>query len=86
MEGTMIARDDLHAMLDAIPEDRLEAAREALAALADRVQLALTNAPEDDEPLTEDDLQAIADGRDDAEHGRTITLDEHERRLRATTR
>jgi hypothetical protein len=83
--GTMIARDDLHAMLDAIPEERLAAAREALAALADPVWLALLNAPEDDEPLTEEDLQAIADGRDDAEHGRTITLDEYERQLRAST-
>jgi hypothetical protein len=81
----MIARDDLHAMLDAIPEERLAAAREALAALADPVWLALMNAPDDDEPLTDDDLQAIADGRDDAENRRTITLDEYERQHRAAT-
>ncbi|HZO31268.1 MAG TPA: hypothetical protein VFH48_35330 [Chloroflexota bacterium] len=73
----MIARDDLHTILDSIPEDRLEAAREALAALADPVLLALLNAPEDDEPLTEEDLQAIAEGDEDQRLGRTITLEEY---------
>jgi predicted transcriptional regulator len=73
----MIVRDDLHTLLDAIPEDRLDAAREALAALADPVLLALLTAPEDDEPLTEEDLQAIAEGEEDQKYGRTITLDEY---------
>jgi hypothetical protein len=73
----MIARDDLHTILDSIPEDRLDAAREALAALADPVLLALLNAPEDDEPLTEEDLQALEEARADREAGRTITLDEY---------
>jgi hypothetical protein len=73
----MIARDDLHTILDSIPEDRLEAAREALAALADPVLLALLSAPEDDEPLTDEDLQALEEARADREAGRTITLDEY---------
>ena len=77
----MAARDKLHTMLDSIPEERLDAAREALAALADPVLLALLNAPEDDEPVTDDDLAAIAEGREDQAHGRTITLDEYRARL-----
>ena len=81
----MIARDELHTLLDSIPEDRLAAAREALAALADPVWLALLNAPEDDEPLTEEDLQAIAEGEEDARLGLTISLDELERRIRAAS-
>ena len=81
----MIARDELHTLLDAIPEDRLAAAREALAALADPVWLALISAPKDDEPLTEEDLQAIAEGQEDARLGLTISLDEYERQLRATS-
>ncbi len=81
----MIARDELHTMLDAIPEDRLAAAREALAALADPVWLALMNAPEDDEPLTDEDLKALDEAREDREHGRTISLDEYARQLRAAT-
>jgi hypothetical protein len=80
----MIARDELHTILDAIPEERLAEAREALAALADPVWLALITAPEDDEPLTEEDLQAIAEGEEDARLGLTISLDEFERRSRAT--
>ena len=73
----MIARDELHTILDSIPEDRLNAARDALAALADPVLLALLSAPDDDEPLTEEDLQALEEARADREAGRTITLDEY---------
>jgi hypothetical protein len=72
----MIARDDLHTILDSIPEDRLDAAREALAALADPVLLALLSAPEDDEPLTEEDLQAIAEGHAEMERGELVPLDD----------
>ena len=72
----MIARDDLHTILDSIPEDRLDAAREALAALADPVLLALLSAPEDDEPFTEEDLQAIAEGRAEMERGELVYLDD----------
>jgi hypothetical protein len=83
VEGKMIARDELHTLLDAIPEDRLAAARDALTALADPIWLALIAAPEDDEPLTEEDLQAIAEGEEDARLGLAISLDEFERRSRA---
>ena len=73
----MIARGELHTVLDSIPEDRLEAAREALAALADPVLLALLNVLEDDEPLTEEDCQAFAEGDEDQRLGRTISLGEY---------
>jgi hypothetical protein len=70
----MIARDELHTILDSIPEDRLEAARQALAALADPVLLAFLSAPEVDEPLTDEDLRAFADGDEDQTLGRTVSL------------
>jgi len=70
----MIARDDLRAMLDAIPEERLPAAREALAKLTDPVLLAFLNAPLDDEPLTDEDRAAIAEGRFDMANGLTVSL------------
>ena len=73
----MIGRDDLHTMLDSIPEDRLADVRAALEQLADPVLVALLNAPEDDEPLTDEDLQAIAEGEEDQRLGRTITLEEY---------
>ena len=68
----MIARDELRALVDAIPDDRLLAAREALERLTDPVLLAFLNAPEDDEPLTDEDLAAIAEGRADIDAGRTV--------------
>ena len=80
----MIARDELHTLLDAIPGERLADARAALADLAGPVWLALTTAPEDDEPVTDEDVQAMAEGEEDARLGRTISLDEFVRRYRAT--
>lgn len=68
----MIARDELRALVDAIPDDRLPAARAALAPLADPVLLAFLNAPDDDEPLTDEDLAAIEAGRADIAAGRTV--------------
>jgi hypothetical protein len=70
----MIARDDLHTMLDSIPEERLAAAREALASFADPVLVAILNAPVDDEPLTDEDLEALAEARAERERGETIPL------------
>jgi len=68
----LIARDELRALVDAIPDDRLPAARAALAPLADPVLLAFLNAPDDDEPLTDEDLAAIEEGRADIAAGRTV--------------
>jgi len=72
----MIARDDLHTLLDAIPEDKLPAVRAALEQLADPVMLALLMAPEDDEPLTEEDLESVAEARAARERGEVILLED----------
>ena len=77
----MLARDDLHTLLDAIPEDRLPAVREALERLADQVLLAFLTAPEDDELLTDEDITAIEEGRADFERGDTVPFEEVERHL-----
>jgi hypothetical protein len=77
----MLARDDLHTLLDAIPEDRLPAIREALERLADPVLLAFLSAPEDDEPLTDEDVAMIEEGKADIARGDMAPLDEVERRL-----
>jgi hypothetical protein len=42
----------------------------------ERLEAALTDAPIDDEPLTEEDLAAIEAGWEDYRQGRTITLEE----------
>lgn len=56
-------RRALHELLDAIPSERLDDAKSALGSLADPVLLAFYAAPEDDEPLTADDIQAINSGK-----------------------
>jgi hypothetical protein len=56
-------REQLRKMLDELPDDRLDEARMALA---------LLNVPEDDEPTTAEDLEAIARGREAYRRGETI--------------
>ncbi len=47
----------------------------------DPVSLSLLNAPVDDEPLTEEDLKAIAEADEDIRRGDVMTTDELKRRL-----
>lgn len=47
-------REHLRKMLDELPDDRLDEARLALSVL---------NVPEDDEPLTDEELESIREGR-----------------------
>lgn len=48
----------------------------------DPLLLALANAPEDDEPWTEEDEAAVAESRADFAAGRTISLEEMPRKYR----
>ncbi len=45
-------REELHFLLDRIPDSDMATARKILRALADPVELALRNAPPDIEPLS----------------------------------
>ncbi len=49
---TGLDREELHFLLDRIPESDIPTARKILHALADPVELALLNAPPDNEPLS----------------------------------
>jgi len=67
----------LHELVDALPENQVEAAKKYLESLADAAFLeALRNAPEDDEPLTEEDLKAIEEAEEAIARGETRDLDE----------
>ncbi|MGE3269907.1 MAG: hypothetical protein AB7P40_14240 [Chloroflexota bacterium] len=57
-------RDALHALVDALPPERLAEAKAALSQL---------NVPDDDEPLTDQDLTAILEGREEYRRGETIS-------------
>jgi hypothetical protein len=51
--------EELRLLVDHIPEGDVPVARKILRALMDPVELALLNAPEDDEPLSEHELAAL---------------------------
>lgn len=75
-------RRALHDLLDAIPGERLDDAQTALGQLADPILVAFLAAPEDDEPLSVEDVQAIQEGKTDMARGDTVSLEEVERQLR----
>ncbi len=67
-------RERLHALLDELPDDQLDEAEAAIAALAAPLR-PLAEAPEDDEPLTDEDREAIRDGHAEYLRGETIPGD-----------
>ena len=52
-------RNELHALLDRIPEQEIESAREYLRSLVDPVEAMLLSAPDDDEPLSAHEQAAL---------------------------
>jgi predicted transcriptional regulator len=72
-------KEKLQHLVDGLSEHEAE---RALVLVEDKLEdplvRVLEDAPEDDEPITEEDEAAISEGRADAAAGRTITLDEFE--------
>ncbi len=62
-------REELHWLLDRIPESDVSTARKFLRSLVDPVVLSLLNAPYDDEPETEDERAAVEVARGESEPG-----------------
>jgi hypothetical protein len=60
-----IDRQELHTLVDHIPASDLPAARKMLRALADPLELAILNAPVDDEPETEEERAAVESSLND---------------------
>ncbi len=67
----MTIRENVHQIVDTLPDERLEDVLDYLAELS-----------EPDEPLTKETRAAIEEGLNDIRNGRTITLEEY-RRTRA---
>jgi hypothetical protein len=61
-----IDRNELHTLVDHIPESDVPTARKVLRALADPVELAILTAPVDDEPETEEEQASVASSLADA--------------------
>ena len=81
----MIAREDLHHLVDRLPEGELPAVRSYLRYVAevaiDPVLRTLLNAPLDDEPETEAERRAVAEAKEDLAAGRVLTTEEVKREL-----
>jgi hypothetical protein len=56
-------REDLHRLVDELPENAVDAAARLLERAQDPMFALLDAAPLDDEPLTEEDLRAIGAAR-----------------------
>jgi hypothetical protein len=63
-------REALHTLVDAVPDSLLAQARAVLEQLVNSP--GYPDAPEDDEPVTDEDLEAIARGRAAYRRGETI--------------
>lgn len=68
------AKEKLRERIDALTEEEAHEALLLLDLRDDRVVVAFRDAPVDDEPLTEDEQVAAAEGRADIAAGRTVTL------------
>lgn len=79
----MTVKERIHQILDDLTEDELLDARSYLeqvrAAREDPRFRRLLDAPWDDEPLTEEDLAAIAESRADVAAGRVVSNEEMRR-------
>lgn len=64
MRIAMTVRENVHQLVDTLPEDRLEDA------------LNLLDQLDDDDTLTSDEEAAIEEGLEDIRQGRTISLEE----------
>lgn len=76
----MLTRDQMHRLIDALPESQLGDVALALEQATDPLTRALLLAPEDDEPLTEEEMLAIEAARAEAESVGYIAHEEVKRR------
>jgi hypothetical protein len=77
----MSAKDQLLEWVRGLSEDEAAAALRVLDERGDPVLRAFDGAPVDDEPWTEADETAAAEGRADLAAGRTVSLDDAMREL-----
>jgi len=85
----MTQREHLHVLIDGLAEEELppilRLVESALEKTPDPLDLALKNAPWDDEPLTSGDRTALEESAKDMAEGRVVGLDEARRLLLGET-
>ena len=75
----MVTKEQIHHLVEQIPEDDLEAAARYLEYLrdgGDPFLRALANAPEDDEPETPEEAAAVAEAKEALARGEVISFEE----------
>lgn len=77
----MTAKEKLRERVETLTEDEAAETLRLLDQRTDPVLAAFHDAPIDDEPWTEEDEQAAAEGRADVAAGRTVSLEEAMREL-----
>lgn len=80
----LTTREELYRLIDALPVKELPAARrflENLQKASDPVLRALENAPEDDEPETPEEAEAVQVAMEEIAQGKTVPWEEARRRL-----
>ena len=80
----MTTRETLHKMVDLLPESEWGAARwvlEERLAKHDPVLRAFLNAPEDDEPETEEERAVVEEAYEELKSGRVVSDEELKREL-----
>lgn len=77
----MTAKKQLRERIETLSEEQAERTLRLLDLEDDPVIVAFREAPVDDEPWTEQDEAAAAEGRADIAAGRTVSLDEAMREL-----
>lgn len=77
-------RREIISLIDGLPDSELHAVKryiQYIRDLQDPFLNALAEAPWDDEPLTDEDLEAIAESKEDIVAGRVISAEELKREL-----
>jgi uncharacterized coiled-coil DUF342 family protein len=80
----MTTKETLHKLVDFLPESEWEEIRQVLEehlAKHDPVLRAFLDAPEDDEPETEEEREAVKEAYEDLKAGRVVTWEELKREL-----
>lgn len=74
----MTTKEALHRLIDELPDEQAE---RLLHGISDPVLRARAYAPDDDEPETAEEAEAVAEGLADLEHGDVVTTEQLRRSL-----